>query len=396
MNKETLFSVGADMIYLAACALHGKAPARDALARMDFEAVYKQAARHSMQAITAVAIEDGLSKNPDLAIDQTLLAKWKQDRVNSVRRTVLFDLEREKILSFFDANGIWYVPLKGLIFQNYYPKIGMRQMCDNDILFDPAYRAELRAYMEENGYEVKLFGSPYPDTYAKKPYCFEMHHALYTDTDLDRAFSAYYRDVKSRLCKDDATPARYRFTEEDFYIYCATHAYKHFTAGGTGIRSLMDIYVYLAKMEDKLDAAYLQKELETLGIAEFDAMARALSKKLFAPACLNFNDPNLLLTEEERALLLFYIGSGTYGTSEQGALSLLHSYAKHNRVTFGTKMKYCFRRLFPEMHYYKLNHPTVYKYKILIPGFLFLRACKLLFKKPRQFFKELKLLVKTK
>ena len=106
--------------------------------------------------------------------------------------------------------------------------------------------------------------------------------------------------------------------------------------------------------------------------------------------------PAPLTAEEERALLLFYIGSGTYGTSEQGALSLLQSYAKHNRVTFGTKMKYCFRRLFPEMHYYKLNHPTVYKYKILIPGFLFLRACKLLFKKPRQFFKELKLLVKTR
>ena len=384
------------MIYLAACALHGKAPERDALLRMDFEAVYKQAARHSMQAITATAIESGLSQHRDIPIDAQLLEKWKQDRVNSVRRTVLFDLERERILSFFDEHGAWYVLLKGLVFQNYYPKLGMRQMCDNDVLFDPACRRELRDYMVANGYEVKLYDSPYPDTYYKKPYCFEMHHALYTDTDLDRLFSDYYRNVKDRLCKDGASPTRYRFTEEDFYIYCATHAYKHFTAGGTGIRSLMDIYVYLAKMEDQLDAAYVQRELEKLEIAEFDAMARALSKRMFAPECINLNDVASVLTEEERELILFYIGSGTYGTSEHGAISLLNSYAKHNRVTLGAKLKYCFRRLFPPMHYYKLNHPTVYQYKILIPGFLLVRACKLIFKKPKQFLRELKILVRSK
>ena len=100
MEERELFLHGADMIYLAACALHGKAPSRDQLMRMDLEAVYKQAARHSMQAITAMALEEGIALYPDLEIDPKLFEKWKRDRLNSVRRAVMYDLEREQIFAF--------------------------------------------------------------------------------------------------------------------------------------------------------------------------------------------------------------------------------------------------------------------------------------------------------
>ena len=47
---------GRGVIYLAACAIHGKCPEQDAVMGMQLEYVYKQATKHAMQAITYMAI----------------------------------------------------------------------------------------------------------------------------------------------------------------------------------------------------------------------------------------------------------------------------------------------------------------------------------------------------
>jgi hypothetical protein len=59
---------------------------------------------------------------------------------------------------------------------------------------------------------------------------------------------------------------------EDFYIYQMGHLYKHYSKGGSGIRSVLDTYIYLKRYEDILDRGYLDKEFEKMGIlaARFD------------------------------------------------------------------------------------------------------------------------------
>ena len=53
-----------------------------------------------------------------------------------MRKALLFDAERKGILDFMEQRGIWYLPLKGVVLKDYYPAVGMRQMSDNDILYD--------------------------------------------------------------------------------------------------------------------------------------------------------------------------------------------------------------------------------------------------------------------
>ena len=55
-----------------------------------------------------------------------------------------------------------------------------------------------------------------------------------------------------------------------------THTFKHFEGGGTGIRSLLDQYVYLNKLEEALDFRYIEKQCEILGIADFEKENRIL------------------------------------------------------------------------------------------------------------------------
>ena len=52
------------------------------------------------------------------------------------------------------------------------------------------------------------------------------------------------------------------------------HEWKHYVAGGIGIRSLLDIYVYDQKKGASLDRDYIRKELEVMGIAEFEEINR--------------------------------------------------------------------------------------------------------------------------
>ena len=56
-------------------------------------------------------------------------------------------------------------------------------------------------------------------------------------------------------------------SQEDFYLYVTSHEYKHYSAGGTGLRSVLDTYVYLQKAAPDMD--YVTAEAEKLGMAEF-------------------------------------------------------------------------------------------------------------------------------
>lgn len=59
-----------------------------------------------------------------------------------------------------------------------------------------------------------------------------------------------------------------------------THMFKYFDGSGTGIRSLLDQYVYLNRLEDCLDFPYIDKQCEILGIADFEKENGDLCKKV--------------------------------------------------------------------------------------------------------------------
>ena len=120
---------------------------------------------------------------------------------------------------------------------------GMREMTDNDILCDPEKMDDIKLIMEELGYECASFGECNHDIYSKPPCLeFEMHRSLFLRTEMPLC-ADYFDDVKNKLIA--AGKYEYRFTDEDFYIYILAHEYKHFSHRGTGMRSLMDVYVFL-------------------------------------------------------------------------------------------------------------------------------------------------------
>jgi len=196
--------------------------------------------------------------------------------------------------------------LKGAVLKELYPRYGMREMADNDILFDKSRGAELREIMLELGFTVEEYDRGNHDIYYKKPVSnFEMHKELFSELGNKKLY-IYYANVKDRLIRDDEKQYEYHFTDEDFYLYITAHDYKHYSLSGAGLRSLMDTYVYLK--HKPLDMEYVVREAKKIGIADFERQNRELALHLFE---------GQELTHTEREMLDYIISSGTYGNLEQ-------------------------------------------------------------------------------
>lgn len=321
---------------------------------------------------------------------------WEKDMAKAVRKVILFDAERARILSFMEQRGIWYLPLKGIILKKFYPSVGMRQMSDNDILFDEAFAEQVREYMVSLGYEVISFGEGNHDVYEKEPvYNFELHRALYGAAH-DNNWEQYYRDVKERLIREEGSSYGYHMKPEDFYIYIMCHGYKHYQGGGTGIRTLLDFYVYLESLHSEMDFAYIEKECETLGLSEFEKRNRALCRKVFGdnafaelPAEERVPDTaahttkeiiTKALSQEELDMLQYYMTSGVYGTFDRRIENNVKKYSKNGG---SSKLRYVIKRIFPGMETYQY-YPFFYKHKWLLPVCWLYRLLRVVFQRERR------------
>ena len=346
------------LLYLLRCGLNGTAP--EGLSNLDYDVLFQLSSSHSVSAMTALALEaGGLLKEPCTDAEQA--KRWKSAWARTARKNILLDEERSQILQYLDDQGIWYLPLKGSILQALYPKMGMRQMADNDILFDETYRRQIRSFMESRGYKTKEFGRCH-DVYLKPPfYNFEFHVSLFDEYE-EPEKALYYADVKNRLKKDSDNACGYHFSDEDFYVYILAHAYKHYIHAGTGIRILLDIYVVLRAYGAGMDWAYINRELDALGIHEFETKVKSVARKLFNGESL----PDL--TQEEQSFLSYLAGSGVYGTKKNLVKYRLNSVSSRNGA-MPVRLRYIWSRLFPDKNIMKLYYPFCRRHEWSIPAF---------------------------
>ena len=347
MNQEFY-----DLIYLCKCAVNGTIPSKSRLNQMNMEQLYTSAKFHTLTGITAYALESA-----GIQEDKRRTAKEKASRKN-----IFLDIERKKLFSFCENKGIWYMPLKGSVLKEMYPDFSMRQMADNDILFDPEFQPEIKKYFEDNGYCVKSYNIGNHDVYEKPPVLnFEMHTSLFGKTSSEE-IKEYYENTKEKLVKDSDNNYGYHFSDEDFYIFIIAHEYKHYSISGTGLRSLLDRYVYLQAKQDTMDWSYIYDECRKLGISDFEEKSRKLSLKVLGN---NFAE----LSEEDKLMLEYYLKSGTYGTVEQSTQRKLEKISEETGTDSRIKVrvKYIWQRIFPPMEVYEFCFPFLSRHKILLP-----------------------------
>lgn len=351
------------LIYLMACSLQGTKPEEALLANIDMEALLRLAKAHSVSAMVCMALEQ---TDAFQHAAETTRLKWLDAKNKAVRKNMLLDAERHQLEKEFAEHGIWYMPLKGSILKDWYPKFGMREMADNDILFDASKRKEVKAIFQGRGYTVKGYNKGNHDEYEKPPiYNFEMHVSLFPGT--YKKLTEQYENVKEHLLPVDGTAYQFAFTPEDFYVFVLAHAHKHYSYSGTGIRTLADIYIMNQKLGGTMNWEYVDSELRGLGIFSYERESRELAQKLFGIAEL---PTKANLSEAEQQMLAYYLGASTYGTIENRTLNQMQKLQPDGgAITAHTKRKYLLSRIFPGREWCKACAPTVYKYPVLLPFF---------------------------
>ena len=366
MTNEGI-KVGLDMARLCRSVLLEKKLKPDYLEQFDLDKLFSVCEYHCLTAMVCMALEyNGIT--PD--------AKWTQAKSKAIRKNMLLDAERAQITAFLEQEHIWYMPLKGSILKDFYPRAGMRQMSDNDILFDASRRKDVTHFMKNRGYYLKSDNGAHCDEWTKEPvYNFEMHLNLFTP---GQDKTGYFTDVKNKLVRSSPEKYDYRFTDEDFYIYMTAHAFKHYSGGGTGFRTLTDYYIYLKEKETSMDWAYIHAELAKLSMDDFEKQIHSTAMKYFAP--------QIALNAEEKKMLRYMLGSGTYGNIDNWID------AQADRLNAKNKSTYLFRRFFPSMEWWRNYYPSTAKYPFLIVPFFFYRLLRMVTVRRKRIIEELRVI----
>lgn len=358
--------------------------------------IYYIAKKHNLVSIMAQAMEKlGFESDSDI------WKRWLKEKNQLIYKSVLMDVEREAIQDFFEKNNIWYMLLKGMVIRKYYPAPELREMADNDILFDNKYSKEVYEFMTARGYKSDDYNKGYHDEYLKPPaYNFEMHRQLVSSKERPKWYE-YYKDVKSILIKDtnenreiaansesNNTSNQFYFSDNDFYVYFIVHTYKHFLNSGMGLRTVLDVYLYVSNLQEKLDFDYIEEQLKKLDAYDFEQTFRSIAFKMFDE---NLEDRKWwdLFDVKEQEMLSYILDAGTYGNLENRVAHKM-GYTKGEKKKTSDKAKYIFRRLFPSMDTIEEFFPFFYKHKWAIPFLYIYRIGKSPFTRRKKVAGELK------
>ena len=341
-------------------------------------------------------------------IPEEIRKKGKRIYNETLYRQLCFDVEREKIIKNLEEQKLAYLMLKGVNISKYYPIAGVRWMSDNDILCGFIQRDEGDGYrvkgkteeeiqywekkthdaiqiaMEKSGFVLSQRGICH-DSYIKQPmFKFEMHHQLFQKS-FDKVTNQYYENPWKYALADEHNPYLYHYSKEDEYIFFITHAYKHFSVSGSGIRTLVDVYVYI-KNNMSMDWDYILSQMKILKLDKFEMLLRNTALHAFSL--------EEKMTTDEWNTVFYMINSGTFGTSYN---RIKHYLEKVRTDEKSKNKKWCYikNRLWLDENTINEHYPFFYRYRWLRLFMPLYRVIKGILIHPRKIWTECRILFRV-
>ena len=330
---------------------------------VDYASLLALAEHHSVANIVCYALERSGAAVPD-----GIMAKFRRLRDKALMSDIQQQADFEQLCSEFGEAGIRFIPLKGILLKSLYPQSDYRTMSDIDLLIDEENAARAREIMCSLGYTVDSVDLGVHDEFLKMPSTrVEIHRELFGAEGGE--YAPLFTDPWS-MCR--VSNGRWEFTEEAFFLYILAHGMKHYSLGGTGIRTFLDISIYLRHADIDLDGIY----------AKFDSVGqRQLCEDIIALSRVWFDGAEH--TERTRSAAEYILKGGTYGTFENQVQHELQSKSKAG---------YVFSKLFPNLKTMRQRYPVLKKAPVLLPIFWLVRIVTKPFQNRRQNMEKIKAL----
>lgn len=314
--------------------------------------LYKIASFHSL----AVFLKPNMDEN---TTSKEIIKKVNEDYFLAIKRDTIQLEQLNTLLNLFEENGIDCLPLKGSVIKHLYPDSFYRIMGDIDILVKEKDFKKARKIIESLNYKSK-FNTEHHLEFEKPPFMIiELHRMLIEKKELG---ANLFKDIFARSSLVKNYKHIYQMSKEDFYLFMMCHLLKHYYLGGTGIRSFLDIYVYLNTYPN-LDFNYIDDCLKKTKYYQDAVFIKNLSLKMFEDTPLD---------EKENKAINAIFSYGTYGRSDILAKGELES-------TNNNANKVIFKKIFPSVSSMKNLYPILKKCILLLPFTYIARIFHLLF-----------------
>ena len=329
------------------------------------EGLYQISKRHSLDCITYYGMKQVLGKDCD-GIEE----KWKQRSMQCAVQGKIQLAERDKLYELFAEAGIRILPLKGCLLKEMYQQQEFRQMADLDILIDHENMVTAQRIMEEAGYKSpEYLGVGNHDEYVKKPWCSVEIHRAVLPKHLKNADK--YKDIWERAYEEKSGSVIYRLSWDDFYVYMLEHFAKHLYTGGSGIRFVMDVYVFLQNKGQELNQNYLKEQLKDRELWEFKKLVEQLADNWFKKGITG------VFKETEELI----ITSGIYGTKEQDYRVKINELNRKYHFRGLSYVAYVGKQAFLKYEQMCMLYPILEKHAVLLPFCWIHRILKIVIKK---------------
>lgn len=272
-----------------------------------------------------------------------------------------------------EAEGISYMPVKGILLKKLYPLPEMRVMGDCDLLIHGKQGRDCKRLMESLGYHLKAKVDHCNEYKDDSGLVMELHRQLVPKEERD--LYAYYRDSWWTARPTDGHPCRYEMHHEDHFVYLFAHFVKHYRGFGAGIKFVVDFKVFEDAYPD-MDKDYIRGELAKMGLDEFyDNVQRTIAVWFDGAPADQITDH---LTDR-----LF--NTAVFGSLENGSIS--EAYRKTKNASADGKEGNAKAALFSRrFHLFflpysdmKMKYPVLVGWPILLPLFWIIRGFDILF-----------------
>lgn len=301
--------------------------------------LYRLAKKHDLSHV----ISEILYQNR-IKVEEGLRLRLQQQHYASVCRCEQMKYAQTQIYAAFAEAQIHYVPLKGAILRKFYPVDSMRTSCDIDILIHEKDLDRAVEELKKNGFRCGERHYHDVSLFAPNGIHLELHFTIQENR---KNLDAILKKVWQYVTPTEET-YQYAFTDEFFVFHMFAHMAYHFTRGGCGIRSLMDLWV----MNHNMRLSYTKAEtmLKKAGIYRFAQEMSRITEQAFTDG----------KTDEFSDTVLRYILSGGVYGSVKNHMAVKKTQANN---TFG----YALRRLFLPLDGMKSLYPVLKKAPILLP-----------------------------
>ena len=256
--------------------------------------MFDLAGRHSVAGIVYYQCNETMPE----ALRKKYLNRYLGEAVASIRREALV----KELAGRFEEVSLSAVFMKGAVYRDYYPLPPLRSMGDIDIVIRKADKDAVDRILRDGMGFDRFIENHSVWTYWKDNLYLEVHNRMFYEELANKVdYCSYFDEIWAHVREAQvfaASSPAICVPEENFhFLYLMAHTAKHVLNNGSGFRAYLDMIFMTQALADVLDWAYLQAELEKLGLLTFTKTCFSCCEKWFGvnmPLRLETLDEGLL------------------------------------------------------------------------------------------------------